>query len=67
VRPATAPVSVEVLVQDNGSRAFRRIRTVTTNARGSFTLTTPYRKNRRYRLRWNAEQGYPVRAYAPRR
>ena len=64
VRPATAPVSVEILAQDNGSRTFRRIRTLTTSARGTFTLATRYRKNRRYRLRWNGEQGYPVRAYS---
>ena len=67
VRPAAGQrVRVEVLAQDRGSRRFRRIRTVTTDTRASFTFTTRYRKSRRYRLRWNGQQSYPVRVYSGR-
>ncbi|HEX2085227.1 MAG TPA: hypothetical protein VHF89_06055 [Solirubrobacteraceae bacterium] len=66
VRPATGPVTADVLVGDRGSRTFRRLRSVRTDSRGYFTLTTRYRKGRRYRLRWGDAQGYPVRVYRRR-
>ncbi len=62
VRPAGGRVRAELLVQDRGSRAFRRLKTVRTDARGYFTLRTAYRSGRRYRLRWSGDEGAPVRA-----
>jgi len=61
VRPAGGRVTAELLVQDRGSRGFRRLKTVRTNSRGAFTTRTAYRSGRRYRLRWNGLQGAPVR------
>jgi hypothetical protein len=66
VRPATAPTSVDVLYADKGSNTFRFLKTVRTDARGYLTLTTKYKKTRRYRLRWDDAQGYPVRVYKRR-
>jgi hypothetical protein len=63
VRPATGRVRAEILAQDRGSRRFRRIRTVRTNARGVFSLRTAYREGRRYRLRFDGQQSHPVRVY----
>jgi hypothetical protein len=60
-RPATGRTRVEVLVQDRGSKSFRRLRTVATNSRGGFVTSTAYRSGRRYRLRWNGELGAPAR------
>ena len=61
VRPAGGRVTAELLVQDRGRRTFRRLKTVRTNSRGYFTTRTRYRSGRRYRLRWNGDQGAPVR------
>ena len=66
VRGATGRVRVEILAQERTSRAPRRIRTVTTNSRGAFTVTTRYRSGRRYALRFGGQQSYPVRAYSGR-
>ncbi|HEX8121358.1 MAG TPA: hypothetical protein VF549_08855 [Solirubrobacteraceae bacterium] len=66
VRPATGATTVDVLVGDNGAKTFRFLKTVRTDSRGYLTLRTAYRKGRRYRLRWNDEQGYPVRVYKAR-
>jgi hypothetical protein len=60
VRPATGPTRVEIQYQDAGSRTFRRLKTVTTDARGYLTTTTSYRAGRRYRLRWEEREGVPV-------
>ena len=68
VRPATAPVTAELQIQQ-GSGAWRTLQNVTTDARGSFTLRASYRSGRRWRLRWTAPDGTvrtgsPIRAYA---
>lgn len=63
VRPATGAVSADVLVDDPGSRGFRRLKTVRTNSRGYFTTRVSWRKGRKYRLRWNGLEGAPVSAY----
>jgi hypothetical protein len=68
VRPATSPVTAEVQRAD-GRGAFRTLKTVTTDALGSFTLRSSYRSGRRWRLRWTAPNGTvytgaPIRAYA---
>lgn len=60
-RPAAGATSVDILVQNAGSRTFRRLRTVRTDSRGGFTTRTAYRQGRRYRLRWEGELGAPVR------
>ena len=63
VRPARARERVDVMYEDKANGRFRRLKTVTTNSRGYFTLATSYRKRRRYRLEWNGDQGYPIRVY----
>jgi hypothetical protein len=63
VRPASTATTAELLVQNPGSKAFRRFKTVRTDSRGYFTLRTTYRKGRRYRLRWEGATGAPVRPY----
>jgi hypothetical protein len=62
VRPAGGATAAEVWYQDRGRR-FRRLRTVQTDARGYLTLRTRFRAKRRYQLRWNGTNGYPVRVY----
>ena len=66
VRPARGPVDATVLYGDRGAKEFRQLRSVRTDARGYFTLTTRFKKGRRYRLKWGEEQGYPVRVYRRR-
>jgi len=69
VRPATAPTTAELQYRNRGSRTWRRLQTVRTDARGSFTARAAYRSGRRWRLRWTAPDGTvrtgaPIRAYA---
>jgi hypothetical protein len=59
-------VDATVLYGDRKSKTFRRLRSVRTDSRGYFTLTTRFKKGRRYRLKWGDEQGYPVRVYRRR-
>ena len=66
VRTATAPTTVEILVQDRGSRAFRLLKTVRTSAVGAFTTRTTFRRGRRYRLRAEGRTGAPARVYTRR-
>lgn len=56
VRPARARTRVEIQRADRG-RAFRRLRTVTTDRRGAFTARVVDREGRRFRLRWTAPSG----------
>ena len=63
VRPAKGVTSVDVQVKSNGSRSYRRLKTVRTNSRGYFTLRTAYRRGARYRLRWQGDDSPPVRVY----
>ena len=67
VRPAGAGATAELLFADRG-RSFRRLRTVTTDAQGSFTARANHRDGRRFRLRWTAPDGTvftgpPIRVY----
>ena len=62
VRPAGGATSADLLVQDRGSRGFRKLKTVRTDARGYFTTRTAYEAGRRYRLRWQGATGAAVRA-----
>ena len=66
VRPAAGRVSADVLYGDRGSATFRLLKTVQTDARGYFTLTTRFKKGRRYRLKWGDQQGYHVRVHRRR-
>ena len=67
VRPARAAVDAELQISDTG-RAFRRLRTVRTDAEGAFTVSGADRAGRRWRLRWRDPAGRtftgpPIRAY----
>jgi hypothetical protein len=62
VRPASGAQTVTIEVSDDG-RAFRRLRSVTTNALGYWRLTTSDRKGRRWRVTWQSDTSPPVRAY----
>ena len=66
VRPARGRTTAEVLVADRG-KGFRRLKTVRTDSRASFSLRTTYRKGRRWRLRWKSGDttftGPPIRSY----
>ncbi|MDQ3740973.1 MAG: cellulase family glycosylhydrolase [Actinomycetota bacterium] len=66
VRPARGRVDATVLYGDKGSKTFRTLKRVRTDARGYFTLRTRFKKGRRYRLKWEDAQGYPVRVYKRR-
>lgn len=66
VRPATGATTVQLQVSSGSG--FRPLRTVQTDARGSFTLATSGGPKTRWRLRWTAPDGRvytspPVRAY----
>lgn len=66
VRPAGGRTKVIVEVADRGG-AFRRLATVSTDARGYFTRRVSGRAGRRWRLRWTAPsgrvaRGAPIRA-----
>jgi hypothetical protein len=66
VRPATGATKVTVLVRAPGSRSYRVLKTLTTNSRGYWALSsrTP---GQLWRVRWKSPQGHsyegpPVRA-----
>lgn len=66
VRPAAGATTVQLQVSSGSG--FRLLRTVPTDARGSFTLTTSGSAKTRWRLRWTAPDGRTftspaVRAY----
>jgi hypothetical protein len=68
VRPATGRTSAVVEVKDKG-KGWRRLATVRTNSRGSWTRTTSNRSGREWRVRWTAPSGTtytapPTRAYS---
>jgi hypothetical protein len=69
VRPATAPTQAEVQYRNGTSGAWRTLKAVTTDARGSFAFRSADRSGRRWRLRWvqpdgTVRTGAPIRAYA---
>jgi hypothetical protein len=63
VRPAGGVTTAEVQYRNRGAKSYRKLRTVRTNSRGYFTLRTPYRKGRRYRIQWQDRTGAPGQAY----
>lgn len=67
VRPATGATTAEIQISDRGKR-WHRLRLVTTNGLGVFSVRSAYRAQRRWRLRWTSPQGAhysgtPIRAY----
>jgi hypothetical protein len=64
VRPARGSVVATITYAD-GKRAFKKLRTVKTDSRGYFTVTSTWRKNRRWNLTWENQSGSPVTWYAP--
>jgi hypothetical protein len=67
VRPASGSAKVTVLVQRKGSRSWRVLKTVTTNSRGYWALSSRTAGSA-WRVRWKSPQGKsyegpPVRAY----
>jgi Cellulase (glycosyl hydrolase family 5) len=63
VRPKAARTHVLVQVRKRGSRSFRNLRHVTTNARGYWRAVTSLRRGAQYRVVWGAYSGPPTRAY----
>ncbi|WP_205695800.1 cellulase family glycosylhydrolase [Conexibacter sp. SYSU D00693] len=69
VRPGEGTRTVELQVR-SGSGSWRRLATVTSNARGYFSFGTRYAKGRQWRVRWQeagggaTRYGAPTRAYA---
>jgi hypothetical protein len=55
VRPATG--ATRATLEYRSGSSWRRLFTVTTDARGAFTRTTTFRPGRRYRLSWTAPDG----------
>ncbi len=66
VRPATGRVTATITYADRGSSRFKTLRTVTTDARGYFTVRATYRKGRRWNLKWENFAGSPVGSYTGR-
>jgi hypothetical protein len=67
VRPATGPTKVTLLVRRPGSRSYRVLKTVTTNSRGYWALSSSA-AGQLWRVRWKSPQGRsyegpPVHAY----
>jgi hypothetical protein len=59
VRPAAARTTVTVEYTSGGS--FKKLFTTTTDSRGYFTRSTPFRSGRRYRLSWTQPDGQTIR------
>jgi hypothetical protein len=66
VRPATGSTTATITYADRGSSRFKTLRTVTTDARGYFTVGSTYRKGRRWNLTWEGFSGSPVESYTSR-
>jgi hypothetical protein len=62
VRPATGATSATITYADGGG-AFKKLRTVTTDARGYFTVSSTWRSKRRWNLTWEGQSGSPVASY----
>ncbi len=62
VRPATGVTTATVTYADRGG-SFKTLRTVRTDARGYFTVSSTWRKGRRWNLTWEGQSGAPVESY----
>ena len=65
VRPATGATTATITYAD-GRGSFKKLRTVRTDARGYFTVSSTWRKGRRWNLRWEDRSGSPVESYQSR-
>jgi hypothetical protein len=63
VRPTTGRTRVLVQARTRGSRKFRDLKHVSTNARGYWSSVTSLRKGAQYRVIWGKYTGPPTRAY----
>jgi len=63
VRPAGAVTTATITYADRGSSSFKTLRSVTTDARGYFTVSSTYRQGRRWNITWQDFTGTPVASY----
>jgi hypothetical protein len=66
VRPATASTKATITYADRGSSSFQKLREVTADARGYFTVRSTWRKGRRWNLTWEGRSGSPDGSYTGR-
>lgn len=64
--PGSGPTSVTIVYADRGSSRFKVLRTVRTDTRGYFRLSSRFRPGRRWNVRWQRFSGTPVRSYRRR-
>ena len=62
VRPARGSVIATITYAD-GKGKFKKLRTVKTNSRGYFQVSSTWRKHRRWNLQWESQTGAPVTWY----
>jgi hypothetical protein len=62
VRPATGPTQVTIEYSSGGT--FRKLFTLTTDARGYFGRNTSFRSGRRYRVVWTQPDGSTIHGTA---
>jgi hypothetical protein len=62
IRPAKGAVDATITYRDRGSSREKALKTVRTDARGYFRLTTANRKDRRWNVSYAGRKGTPVRA-----
>lgn len=62
VRPARGSVEATITYAD-GTGAFKPLRTVKTDSRGYFQVSSTWRKTRRWNLQWEGQSGSPVTWY----
>jgi hypothetical protein len=62
VRPATGPTQVTIEYSSGGT--FRKLFTLTTDARGYFSRNTSFRSGRRYRVVWTQPDGSTIHGTA---
>ena len=63
VRPAKGVTTATVTYADKGSSTFKRLKTVQTDSRGYFKLSSAWRSKRRWNVTWQDQTGSPVGSY----
>ncbi|MEA2156879.1 MAG: hypothetical protein QOE11_3019 [Solirubrobacteraceae bacterium] len=61
--PGVGPTTVTIVYADRGSSTFKPLKTVTTDAKGYFTLSSAFKAGRRWNVRWTSFAGTPVESY----
>jgi hypothetical protein len=61
--PGAAPTTATITYADRGSSRFKVLRSVRTDARGYFRLSSRFRAGRRWNVRWQSFIGAPVGSY----